>query len=106
MRALLLLRLAQLARHIPNFLRLFWRLVLDRRVSPIGKALLLLIPAYLFLIVDLIPDFIGISLARFGYMDDVLVAYLVLRGFIALCPPKVVAEHVAKIEAESRPSIS
>jgi len=101
MRMLLWLRLAQLARHIPSFLKLFWRLLRDRRVSPLPKALLLIIPAYVFYPLDLIFDF----LAGVGWIDDVIVSYLVLRGFIALCPRLVVAEHVARIEAENRPRI-
>jgi len=101
MRMLLWLRLAQLARHIPSFLKLFWRLLLDRRVSPLPKALLLIIPLYLLDPWDLIPDF----LLGVGWIDDAIVSYLVLRGFIALCPRMVVVEHVARIEAENRPRI-
>lgn len=105
MRALVWLRLAQLARHIPNFLKLFWRLVCDRRVSPAAKALLVAIPAYLFFPWDLVPDFISKVIFGLGWVDDAVVAYLVLRGFIALCPPRVVAQHVARIETENRRSI-
>jgi len=105
MRSLLWPLLAQLVRHIPNFFRLFWRLFRDRRVGLLPKTLLLVIPAYLFLPWDLVPDFLSRVIVGLGWVDDAIVAYLVLRGFIALCPPPVVREHVARIEAETRRSI-
>lgn len=105
MRVLLWLRLVQLARHIPNFLRLFWRLLWDRRVSLGAKALLLGIPIYLFLPWDLIPDFISKIIFGLGWVDDAVASYLILRAFIAFCPRMVVAEHVARIEAGNRREI-
>lgn len=99
MRALLWLRLIQLARHIPNFLRLFWRLLWDRRVSLLAKSLLLVIPIYLVTPLEVLTNAFNAVLPGLGWVDDAVVSYLILRAFIALCPPMVVAEHVARIEA-------
>ena len=79
--------------HLPNFIRVFYRLMSDRRVSilvklvPLLGLLLLLTPPALEL--DLIP---GI-----GQLDWLLVGYLSLKLFLWLCPPDVVREHVARI---------
>ena len=79
--------------HLPNFVRLFYRLMTDRRVSPLAKlvpllgVLLLLTPPALEL------DFIPLV----GELDWLLVIVISLKVFIWLCPPEVVREHVARI---------
>ncbi|MGD0075061.1 MAG: hypothetical protein ABSD31_12090 [Candidatus Binataceae bacterium] len=79
--------------YLPQFIRLFYRLMLDERVSLLTKAvpilglLLLLSPPLLEL--DLIP-FIG-------ELDTIVVIGLSLKLFVWLCPPDVVREHVARI---------
>ena len=88
-------RVIQLLAHLPNFLRLFWRLLKDSRV-PIGpKMLLVLISAYVFAPLDILPDF----LLALGQIDDLLISYLGLRAFVRLCPEEVVREHVEAIAA-------
>jgi len=79
--------------YLPSFVRVFYRLMIDPRVSliaklvpPLGLALLLTPPA-------LELDFIPIV----GELDWLLVAYITLKVFIWLCPPEVVREHVARI---------
>lgn len=79
--------------YLPHFIRVFYRLMADRRVSGLVKLvpfiglLLLLTPPALEL--DLIP---GI-----GQLDWLLVGYLSLKLFLWLCPPDVVREHVAQV---------
>jgi uncharacterized membrane protein YkvA (DUF1232 family) len=84
--------------HLPNFLRLYWRLLHDRRVSMFPKALLLGALAYVILPFDLIPDFIP----WFGQIDDVVIVLAAARWFIVRCPPDVVREHVRAIDALRR----
>ena len=87
-----------LLRHLPQFVRLYWRLLRDRRVSVWPKALLGIAIAYVLLPFDLIPDFLPVV----GQVDDVIVFIGVCRLFIYLCPPAVVREHVLQLGAESR----
>jgi hypothetical protein len=87
------LRVRGVIAHLPQFVRVFWRLMGDRRVSLLAKAipplgiLLLITPPALEL------DFVPII----GELDWVLVIYLSLKLFIWMCPPDVVREHVAQI---------
>lgn len=83
--------------HLPQFVRLYWRLLWDRRVSIWPKALLLLSIVYVLSPVDLIPDFIPII----GELDDLVVLIAVCRVFIYMCPPEVVQEHVRRIGGNS-----
>ncbi len=79
--------------HLPQFARVFWRLMGDERVSMLAKLvpplglLLLITPPALEL------DFVPII----GELDWLLVGYLTLKLFIWMCPPDVVREHVAQI---------
>ncbi len=81
--------------HLPNFLKLFWRLFKDGRVGFMPKLLLLLMAAYVVMPVDLLPDFFP----GLGQLDDLLLVFLGLKGFIWLCPREVVREHVKAIAA-------
>ena len=86
-------RFFQVLTHLPSFVRLYWRLFRDARVSVLPKALLVLILLYVVSPLDIVPDFIpGI-----GEMDDVVVALGGLWLFIRLCPPDVVRETVHEI---------
>ncbi len=86
-------RLLGLVQHLPSFLRLFWRLFKDPRVGIKAKLLALSVFAYLILPADLVPDL----LPALGHVDDLLLLFLGLRGFVKLCPPEVVREHVQRI---------
>jgi len=88
-------RLLQLVSHLPHFLKLFWRLLKDRRVSLWPKLLLILVLAYVIAPVDLLPDF----LAALGQVDDLLVVFFGLQAFVRLCPQQIVREHVQAIAA-------
>ncbi len=81
--------------HLPNFFKLFWRLFKDGRVGLTPKLLLFLLVAYVVMPLDLLPDLIP----GLGQLDDLLLAFLGLKGFIWLCPREVVREHVRAIAA-------
>ena len=86
-------RLLGLVQHLPNFLKLFWRLFKDPRVGFKAKLLALSVFGYLILPADLLPDL----LPALGHVDDILLLFLGAKGFIALCPREVVQEHVKRI---------
>lgn len=81
--------------HAPNFIRLFWRLLNDKRVSFLPKTALAIGVLYFFFPLDALPDF---PLVGLGYLDDIVVLALTTKLFIRLCPRNVVAEHVQLID--------
>jgi len=79
--------------HLPSFARVFYRLMIDQRVSllaklvpPLGLLLLFTPPA---LELDFVP--------LVGELDWLLVIFITLKVFIWLCPSDVVREHVARV---------
>lgn len=76
-------------------LRLAWALLRDRRVPLWTK---LVIPAawatYFLLPLDVIPDLVPFL----GELDDLMLLLLLVRLFIALSPPDVVADVRARQE--------
>jgi uncharacterized membrane protein YkvA (DUF1232 family) len=82
-----------LVRRLPAYMRLVWALLRDGRVPAQQKLILAGIAAYLFLPVDLIPDFVPVL----GQLDDFAVVLLGLDLFIRGAPSAVVDEHMAKI---------
>lgn len=90
-------KLAAFFYHLPNFFRLFWRLFKDPRVGMGPKLLMVALLGYLVLPVDLLPD----VLPALGYMDDLLLIFFGLKGFIWLCPRDVVQEHVRRIARQA-----
>ena len=85
----------QVIAHLPDFVRLYWRLFRDARVSIVAKAALALTLAYVIWPADIVPDFIPVL----GEMDDLGVVLGGLWLFIRLCPPEVVRERVREISA-------
>lgn len=87
------LQLSRLVIYLPQFVRLFYRLMTDERVSGLAKmvpvmgVLVMLTPPALEL--DMIPIV--------GELDWILVGYIALKVFVWLCPPEVVREHVSQI---------
>ena len=84
-------------RHLPDFVRLYWRLLLDRRTPLLPKIVLIAAVAYVILPFDLIPDVIPIV----GEVDDMVILIAACRLFIALCPEDLVREHVQRIDARA-----
>jgi hypothetical protein len=86
-------RVSGLVAHLPSFVRVFYRLMADRRVSPLAKLVPLLGLLLLFTPPALELDFVPLV----GELDWLLVTFISLKVFIWLCPPDVVREHVARV---------
>jgi uncharacterized membrane protein YkvA (DUF1232 family) len=85
----------RLLMHLPNLVKLYWRLFKDRRVNLVPKLVLVAGLIYLLVPIDALVD---LPFVIPGYLDDMAVMYLALRAFIKLCPPNVVREHVMLID--------
>lgn len=85
----------RLLAHLPHMIKLYWRLLLDRRVSWLPKIILVGGILYCITPLDIIPDF---PLVGFGQMDDLAVLLVTARMFIAMAPRRVVEEHVELID--------
>lgn len=83
-------------RYLPQLVRLYWRLVLDRRVSIWPKAMLIASLVYVLSPIDLIPDLSPVI----GQVDDLVLLLASCRLFIRLCPREVVLGHVRQIGLE------
>jgi uncharacterized membrane protein YkvA (DUF1232 family) len=81
--------------------KLIWRLINDRRVSPWLKILPIGGLIYLITPFSIIPD---ITLPVIGELDDVAVLWLTNYLFVELCPQNVVQEHLQAMAAETRPA--
>ena len=81
--------------HLPNFVRLYWRLFNDPRVSWFAKAFPIAALIYVIAPFDLLGDW---AIPFIGAVDDIGVVWFALTAFIRLCPQQVVAEHVARID--------
>jgi uncharacterized membrane protein YkvA (DUF1232 family) len=88
-------RFAQFIIHLPNFIRLFFRLIKDPRVPALPKLVPLAVLGYLIVPMDLLPDVVP----ALGQIDDAMIVILALRVFLKLCPKQVVEEHVRMIAA-------
>lgn len=80
--------------HLPNFVKLYFRLLSDRRIGLWPKALLIGAIAYAVSPLDFIPDMIPVV----GEMDDLAIVLFACRTFIQMCPQEIVAEHVRGID--------
>jgi len=79
----------QLIRDIPNFLKLFYRLARDPRVSRLDKALVVAAIGYVLMPMDLIPDLIPF----FGQVDDIYLMALVLDRLLNHAGTEVLLDH-------------
>ena len=75
----------------------------DPRVPWYARAFALLVVAYAFSPIDLVPDFIPVL----GYLDDLLLVPLGIVLALRMIPPDVMAEsreRAAQISAEGKPT--
>jgi hypothetical protein len=87
------LQLHKIVMYLPQFARVFYRLMKDSRVSIVPK----LVPV-MALLVMLTPPALELDMIPFiGELDWMLVAFLSFKVFIWLCPPDIVREHVTAI---------
>jgi hypothetical protein len=79
--------------HLPSFVRVFYRLMTDPRVSFIAK----LVPP-LGLLLLFTPPALELDFVPFiGELDWLLVILITLKIFVWMCPSEVVREHVARV---------
>ena len=78
---------------LAQFVRVFYRLMRDERVSVLAKAVPLLGVLALISPPLLELDFIPII----GEVDWILVGFICLKIFIWLCPPDLVREHMSNV---------
>ena len=98
------LNILRIIYHLPNFLRLFWRLFRDPRV-PAHKKILPVVAGLLCLVYvvfpfDAFPDWPYIIL---GQLDDLTVVLFIMAPsiwlFIKICPKDLVREHSKQINS-------
>lgn len=93
-------RALRIVAHLPDFVRLYWRLFRDSRVSILAKALLVFTLGYVVWPFDFLPDYIPLV----GEVDDFAVVLSGLWLFVRLCPPPVVRERVREISMKGAAS--
>lgn len=87
------LQLGRLVMFMPQFARVFWRLMHDPRVPMLAK----LVPL-MALLVMLTPPALELDLVPvIGELDWLLTGYIALKVFLWLCPPDVVREQVSQV---------
>jgi hypothetical protein len=93
MRFLRPLQMQKLLMYLPQFARVFYRLMKDVRVPILPK----LVP-WMALLVMLTPPALELDMIPIiGELDWMLVAFVSFKIFIWLCPPDIVREHVTAI---------
>ena len=85
-------------KHIPNFIKLYWRLFKDKRVPFRLKAMLIGSILYLLTPIDFIPELFTLL---FGLIDDAVIMVLAFRYFIKWSPKDVVKEKILEIDEEN-----
>lgn len=76
--------------------RLFFVLLLDRRVPLWYKASACCGLVYIFSPLDVVPDFI----TGIGLLDDIILALLIMQAFLELAPQGIVDEHCARLNID------
>lgn len=79
---------------LPQYLRLSWRLLWDKRTPTMPKLWVLLATIYAISPLDFIPDFF---LPIVGYGEDLALVILSLRNLIKNSPTDLVTEHAKSI---------
>lgn len=77
-------------------LKLIGRLMGDKRVNFLLKALPLASVAYLFFPLDVVP---AVVLPFIGVLDDAAILWIGSTLFVELCPPEVVREHMQTLRS-------
>ena len=78
-------------------LRLAWRLLRDRRMPVLVKAVIPALVAYLLMPLDIIPDFIPVI----GQLDDLLLIALAVGVIFRFTPVELLEEHIRRLEMEA-----
>jgi uncharacterized membrane protein YkvA (DUF1232 family) len=86
-----------LARYLGHGMRLFFRILRDRRTPYRARGILVVALLYWLLPVDFINDTPVLP----GLLDDLVVAVLAAKVFVYLCPDALLAAHAAAVEAQA-----
>ena len=78
-----------LIRQLPQLVLLIARLIRDRRVPALDKALFGVVIAYVIAPIDLMPDFLG----ALGLVDDLYLVALALGRLLGNAGPDLLLEH-------------
>jgi uncharacterized membrane protein YkvA (DUF1232 family) len=78
-----------LVRELPNLFKLVFRLMRDRSVPPLDKALFGAVAVYMLTPLDLVPDFLGVI----GWVDDFFLIGLALGRLMAAAGPDALLRH-------------
>jgi uncharacterized membrane protein YkvA (DUF1232 family) len=78
-----------------KFIKVFFRLMKDRRVPWYAKAMPCLAIAYIISPIDIIPDFL---VPIIGGLDDLIAIFLGFRGLVSLTPKQIIDEHLSRID--------
>ena len=81
--------LGEALRLLPDLLRLLRRLAADSDVPRAVRVRLWLLPGYLAIPFDLVPDFVPVL----GYADDAIIVSLVLRSVVRRAGAPVIRRH-------------
>lgn len=76
-------------RELPNFLRLLYGLITDRRVERVDKLMVAGAIAYILMPIDFMPDFIPFL----GEVDDIFLLMMSLKRLLANAGRKVLEDH-------------
>lgn len=85
--------------HLPNMVRLCFRLLSDKRVPFHLKILCYGAMLYVIYPFDLLPEIRSIYL---GGIDDIMVVYFAFNKLMKDSPPEVIEEHIADIRGKKR----
>ena len=86
-----------LVRDLLHGVRMFFRILRDRRTPFLPRVVLVMALLYWLLPFDLLGD----GMPVVGMLDDLLIAVLAAKLFIYLCPDAVVAAHAAALRADA-----
>ncbi|MBN2012920.1 DUF1232 domain-containing protein [candidate division KSB1 bacterium] len=87
-------RIINVILHLPQIIRLQWRLLIDRRVALHLKIILIAAVIYAISPLDLLPDF---ALPVIGYADDLLIMIAAMKYFLRNIPQHILDEHVRQM---------
>ena len=83
-----------------NYFRLCWRLWRDPRVSRLAKLIPVAALLYFISPIDVLPDW---YIPGVGYLDDVGVMMLALRGLVRFSPRRVLLDHQYWLDHPRKP---
>jgi len=90
-------RASTVARDLGHGVRMFLRILRDRRTPYAPRAVLALALVYWLLPLDLVGD----GIPGVGMLDDLLVTIAAAKLFIRICPDAVVEAHAAAVHTET-----